>query len=92
MRFAVPVSSGMLSAHFGHSEGFALIDVDEEKREITNREIIQSPGHLCGSLVYLLAERDVSTVIAGSALSPRIETVYSGPRIKRSAITRPPTL
>ena len=65
MRFAVPISSGVLSLHFGHSEQFALIDVDAEKKEIINREVIELPGHSCGSLVDLLAARDVSAVIAG---------------------------
>ena len=34
MRYAVPVSGGIVSPHFGHCEQFALIDVDEEKKEI----------------------------------------------------------
>ncbi len=31
MRFAVPLSGGMISPHFGHCEQFALIDVDATK-------------------------------------------------------------
>ena len=30
MRYAVPVSGGMVLPHFGHCENFALIDVDED--------------------------------------------------------------
>jgi len=32
MKYAVPVSSGMVATHFGHCEQFALIDVDEAKK------------------------------------------------------------
>jgi len=31
MRYAVPISGGMLSQHFGHCDQFALIDVNEER-------------------------------------------------------------
>ena len=65
MRYAIPVSSGGLSAHFGHCEHFALFDVDEERREITGKELIPSPGHQPGLLPEWLAEQGVSVVIAG---------------------------
>ena len=38
MKYAVPVSGGVMCPHFGHCEQFALIDVDEEKREIRKNE------------------------------------------------------
>ena len=31
MKYAIPVSGGMVSPHFGHCEHFALVDVDEAK-------------------------------------------------------------
>ena len=34
MKYAVPVSGGVLSPHFGHCEQFALIDVDEERKVV----------------------------------------------------------
>lgn len=65
MRYAVPVSGGMMSPHFGHCEQFALFDVDEERREIAKKEVIPSPGHQPGLLPEWLAEQGVSMVIAG---------------------------
>ena len=65
MRYAIPVSNGGLSAHFGHCEHFALIDVDEEKKEILKKELVPSPGHQPGLLPEWLAEQGVSVVIAG---------------------------
>jgi len=65
MRYAVPVSNGILDEHFGHCQGFALVDADEDKKEITNSEIVPSPGHVPGVLPPWLAERGVKIVIAG---------------------------
>ena len=65
MKYAVPVSAGILSSHFGHCEQFALFDVEEQKKEITNRELVNSPEHQPGLLPRWLAGQGVSVVIAG---------------------------
>ena len=65
MRYAVPTSGGKVAMHFGHCEHFALIDVNEERKEITRKELIPSPGHQPGILPEWLAEQGVSVVIAG---------------------------
>ena len=65
MRYAIPVSGGVVSLHFGHCEQFALIDVDEDKKEIIKKELVPSPGHEPGLLPKWLAEQGVSFVIAG---------------------------
>jgi len=65
MRYAIPVSGGVVSLHFGHCEQFALIDVDEDKKEIISKELVPSPGHQPGMLPQWLAEQGVSFVIAG---------------------------
>ena len=65
MKYAVPVSGGVVSAHFGHCEQFALIDVDEAKKQILKKELVNSPGHEPGLLPQWLAEKGVSLVISG---------------------------
>lgn len=65
MRYAVPVTNGELSSHFGHSESFALIDVDENKKEIIKKELVQSPPHQPGLLPPWLAEQGANIIIAG---------------------------
>ena len=65
MKYAVPVSGGVVSQHFGHCEQFALIDVDEAKKEILKKELVNSPGHEPGLLPQWLADKGVSLVIAG---------------------------
>jgi len=65
VKYAIPVSDGRVSAHFGHCEQFALIDADEERKEILRKELVPSPGHQPGLLPEWLAEHGVSVVIAG---------------------------
>ena len=65
MKYAVPVSGGVVCPHFGHCEQFALIDVDEAKKQILKKELVDSPGHEPGLLPQWLAGKGVSLVIAG---------------------------
>ena len=75
MKYAVPVSGGVVSAHFGHCEQFALIDVDESKKLILKKELVNSPGHEPGLLPQWLAEKGVSLVIAGG-MGSRAQDIF----------------
>ena len=63
MKFAVPLAEGKLTAHFGHCQEFALIDVEEEK--ITKKEIVIPPPHEPGVLPRWLGELGANVIIAG---------------------------
>jgi ATP-binding protein involved in chromosome partitioning len=65
MRFAIPLTGGMVSQHFGHCEQFALLDTDDGKNEVINKQIIASPGHQPGFLPGWLAQQGASVVLAG---------------------------
>ncbi len=65
MKYAVPVSGGVICAHFGHCEHFALIDTDEAKREIIGKQMVAAPEHQPGLLPSWLAGQGVARVIAG---------------------------
>jgi ATP-binding protein involved in chromosome partitioning len=80
VRYAVPVSGGMVSPHFGHCEQFALIDVDDERKEIINKELVPSPGHQPGLLPEWLAEQGVAYVIA-SGMGSRAQMLFQQNRI-----------
>ena len=80
MRYAVPVSGGMVSPHFGHCEHFALIDVDEDRKEIIRKELVPSPGHQPGLLPQWLAEQGVALVIAGG-MGSRAQSLFQQNRI-----------
>jgi len=75
MKYAIPVNGGKLSAHFGHCEQFALFDVDEQKKEITKKELITAPEHQPGLLPAWLAEKGVSVVIAGG-MGPMAQEIF----------------
>lgn len=65
MRIAIPLAEGKLAMHFGHCQHFAVVDVDDERKMIVNREDIEAPPHQPGLLPPWLAERGVTMVIAG---------------------------
>jgi len=65
MKYAIPVTGGMVSPHFGHCEQFALIDADETKKQILKKEMVNAPVHQPGLLPPWLAEKGVNVVIAG---------------------------
>ena len=81
MRYAVPVSDGVVAAHFGHCEHFALFDVDEEKRKILTKELVPSPGHQPGLLPEWLANEGVSVVIA-TGMGSRAQNLFGQNRIQ----------
>lgn len=63
MRFAIPLAEGKLTAHFGHCQEFAIIDVEAE--EITKKEILVPPPHEPGVLPKWLDEMGANVIIAG---------------------------
>jgi ATP-binding protein involved in chromosome partitioning len=81
MRYAIPISGGRVSPHFGHCEFFALIDADEDKRKIIRKELVPSPGHQPGLLPEWLAEQGVALVIAGG-MGSRAQGLFRQHRIE----------
>ena len=65
MRIAIPLAGGQLSAHFGHCEEFALLDVDPATRAVQAETRLAAPDHQPGLLPRWLAEQKVDRVIAG---------------------------
>ena len=75
MKYAIPVSGGILSPHFGHCEQFAMFDVDEESKTVTTKDLLPAPAHEPGLLPRWLAEKGVSVVIAGG-MGPRAQDLF----------------
>ncbi|NLB64773.1 MAG: ATPase [Fibrobacter sp.] len=63
MKIAIPLAEGKLTAHFGHCQTFALVDVQDKK--ITQINELEPPPHEPGVLPRWLHEQEVSHVIAG---------------------------
>jgi ATP-binding protein involved in chromosome partitioning len=80
MKYAIPVSGGMVSPHFGHCEYFALIDVDEDRKQITRKELVPALPHQPGLLPEWPAEQGISFVIAGG-IGSRAQSLFQQNRI-----------
>ena len=65
MKIAIPLAAGRLSMHFGHCEQFAILEVDEQNRTVTNTTLHEPPAHEPGSLPRWLHEQGANVIIAG---------------------------
>lgn len=63
MKIGIAKEGNVVSAHFGHCEGFEAFDVKNSKVE--GRNFIESPGHKPGFLPVFLAEKGINVIIAG---------------------------
>ena len=63
MKFAIPLAEGKLTAHFGHCQEFAVIDVQDN--EIKDRQTLVPPPHEPGVLPRWLHELGTDVIIAG---------------------------
>ena len=65
MHITIPLVQGRLSAHFGHCERFAIIEIDDNSKRTANRQDLSPPAHEPGALPKWLAEMNVNVIIAG---------------------------
>ena len=63
MKFAIPLAEGKLTAHFGHCQEFALVEV--EANQIKNKETLVPPPHEPGVLPKWLHDLGTNVIIAG---------------------------
>jgi ATP-binding protein involved in chromosome partitioning len=76
IKIAVPVSRGVLSAHFGHCELFALFDVDTDGKTIRDRQDLAPPNHEPGTLPRWLHEQGATIIIAGG-MGSRAQSLFA---------------
>jgi ATP-binding protein involved in chromosome partitioning len=81
MRIAIPLAEGRLSAHFGHCERFALLEVDPASKRILRKEELPAPEHEPGLLPKWLAERGATVIIAGG-MGSRAQGLFAEQRIE----------
>lgn len=62
-KFAIPTLNNQLTAHFGHCEKFAIVNVDDNN--ISKEEYITPPFHEPGVYPKFLADQGVNVIIAG---------------------------
>ncbi|MBN1619382.1 NifB/NifX family molybdenum-iron cluster-binding protein [candidate division WOR-3 bacterium] len=76
MKIAVPVANGLLNAHFGHCDTFAIITANKAEKKIMSREDIAAPPHEPGLLPKWLAEKKVELIITGG-MGNRAKTLFN---------------
>jgi len=74
MKFAIPLVQGLLCAHFGHSEKFAVIDTKDG--HIKSTDLLTPPPHESGVLPRWLQELGVNVIIAGG-MGRRAQDIFS---------------
>lgn len=62
-RIAIPLENGVLCAHFGHCQKFAIVEV--ENSVITDVKEVTPPEHVPGSYPRFVAGLGVTDVIGG---------------------------
>jgi ATP-binding protein involved in chromosome partitioning len=65
VRIAIPTADGVLCPHFGNCQQFAFVDVDIDKKEIINIEMITPPPHQRGLLPAWINSQGCTLIIAG---------------------------
>ncbi|MGE4299563.1 MAG: iron-sulfur cluster carrier protein MrpORP [Desulfovibrionaceae bacterium] len=90
-RIAVPVADGMLCQHFGHCQQFALIDVDPDRKAVTNTTMVTPPPHEPGVLPAWLKEQGAELILAGG-MGSRAQSLFtdSGIRVVTGVPAAPP--
>lgn len=63
MKIAIPTNNQKLTAHFGHCERFAIVDVDDHA--IKHIEYVDPPVHQPGVYPRFLASEGVNVILAG---------------------------
>ena len=81
MKFAIPITDGKLSSHFGHCEQFSIIDTDDDNQTIITTEYYTPPAHEPGAFPKWLGEMSVNIVIAGG-MGQRAQQLFDQNNIK----------
>lgn len=77
MKIAIPTAKGTLSAHFGHCEQFAILEVDSASKTILNAQYLTPPAHEPGVLPRWLHEQGANVIIAGG-MGRRAQGLFAG--------------
>jgi len=75
-KIAIPMVSDRFSEHFGGSDSFAILEVDEEKKSIISQEKAAPPPHERGVFPVWLHDQGVNVVFAGG-MGPRAHDILT---------------
>ena len=63
MKVVIATEGSIVSAHFGHCEGFAMYEIENEL--VKSKRFIANPGHKPGFLPVFLKDQNADVIIAG---------------------------
>jgi ATP-binding protein involved in chromosome partitioning len=66
MKIALPLVNGRVSRHFGHSDRYAMVEVNDDTRKIEKIDLLVPPPHHPGVLPGWLRGEGADVVIAAS--------------------------
>jgi predicted Fe-Mo cluster-binding NifX family protein len=66
MKIAIPLHQGRVSLHFGHSEEFALYEVDPQEKIIRKKKSLSPPQLEPGNWPHWLCKKGADLIIAGA--------------------------
>ncbi len=91
MRYAVPLANGVLSAHFGHCDEFALVDVNPDTGQVEEVNKAKAPSYAPGALPAWLSENGAGIIIA-AGMGQRAQQLFhkSGIQVVLGAQEAPP--
>ena len=75
MKVAIPMVGGQFSEHFGGAEAFGLFEVDETKKTIVSKTIVEAPPHEKGAFPVWLRDQGASVILAGG-MGPRAVQMF----------------
>lgn len=81
MKIAVPVAQGRLCAHFGHSERFAILEIDGDANDNFAESTQVPPAHEPGALPRWLRKLGADVIIAGG-MGHRAQQLFAQSGIK----------
>ncbi len=77
-RIAIPLEGNVLSAHFGHCQAFAFVDVENDK--ITNITVLDPPEHQPGTFPRFVAANGATDVIGGG-MGPQAISLFNAAKV-----------
>ncbi len=75
MKVALPMVDGRFSEHFGGAEAFGLFEVDEVKKAVVSKSIVEAPPHEKGAFPVWLRDQGASVILAGG-MGPRAVQMF----------------
>ena len=81
MRIAIPTANGRLCMHFGHSEQFAVVEVDADRQAIVGTTYLTPPAHEPGALPRWLHEQGADVIIA-AGMGQRAQGLFAQSGVK----------